>query len=71
MRRSLEDGFYVEAIALQESMTADRLESLTDGGEGLDHGWRELVAYAHVVALRGVRVVQVTDSAVRAAKRRR
>lgn len=115
MRRALEEGFYLEAIALQESMIADRLESLLDGGdgirmqtlgrlisaatglldrstlaaidewrndrnaalhqmvkhgEGFDHGWRERIAYAHLVALRGIRVIQVTDSAVRAAKRR-
>ena len=32
MRRAIEKGFYLEAIALQESMIADRLESLIDDG---------------------------------------
>ena len=32
MRRAIEEGFYLEAIALQESMIADRLESLIDDG---------------------------------------
>ena len=36
MRRSIEEGFYLEAIALQESMIADRLESLIDGGSGVE-----------------------------------
>lgn len=36
MTRSIEEGFYLEAIALQESMIADRLESLIDGGSGVE-----------------------------------